>query len=140
MDVARRRVRMAMPMGALLAMLSMTAGCASVTRGTYETMVIDSEPQGAKVRSSQGWTCVTPCSMKIKRKGDFIVWVTKEGFVEATATVSSSVDSPGAAGMAGNVLLGGVIGAAVDAGSGAMRSHQPNPLMLRLVPRDEASA
>lgn len=54
MDVARRRVRMAMPMGALLAMLSMTAGCASVTRGTYETMVIDSEPQGAKVRSSQG--------------------------------------------------------------------------------------
>jgi len=125
--------------GTMTALLAATGGCASMTRGTYESMVIDSDPQGANVRSSQGWTCDTPCSMQVKRKGDFIVWVTKEGFVEATATVTSSVDSTGAAGMAGNVLIGGIIGAAVDAGSGAARSHKPNPLILRLIPIEPAT-
>jgi len=38
--------------------------------------------------------------------------------------------------MAGNVLLGGVIGAGVDAGTGAMHSHKPNPLVVELTPID----
>ena len=38
--------------------------------------------------------------------------------------------------MAGNVLLGGVIGAGVDAGTGAMHSRKPNPLVVELTPID----
>jgi hypothetical protein len=34
--------------------------------------------------------------------------------------------------MAGNVLLGGFIGAGVDAGTGAMHSHKPNPLKVTM--------
>ncbi len=34
--------------------------------------------------------------------------------------------------MAGNVLLGGLIGAGIDAGSGAMYEHKPNPLNVQL--------
>ena len=36
--------------------------------------------------------------------------------------------------MAGNVLLGGLIGAAVDPSSGAMNDLLPNPVEVRLVP------
>jgi len=39
----------------------------------------------------------------------------------------------GAAGMAGNVILGGLIGAAVDAGSGAMKDLKPNPVKVTMV-------
>jgi hypothetical protein len=36
--------------------------------------------------------------------------------------------------MAGNIVLGGLIGAAVDAGSGAMKELKPNPIVVKLVP------
>ena len=39
--------------------------------------------------------------------------------------------------MAGNVLLGGVIGAGIDASTGAMHSHKPNPLRVTLNPEVE---
>lgn len=34
--------------------------------------------------------------------------------------------------MAGNVVVGGLIGAAVDAGSGAMKDLKPNPIQVNL--------
>jgi hypothetical protein len=40
----------------------------------------------------------------------------------------------GGAGMAGNVILGGLIGAVVDANSGATRELVPNPLRVTLEP------
>ena len=40
----------------------------------------------------------------------------------------------GAAGMAGNIVLGGLIGAAVDAGTGATKQLKPNPVKVTLVP------
>ena len=58
----------------------------------------------------------------------------KEGYETVRASITSSIDTGGAAGMAGNVLLGGIIGAGVDAGTGAMHSHKPNPLLVKLVP------
>ncbi len=36
--------------------------------------------------------------------------------------------------MAGNVLVGGLIGAGVDAISGATKDLKPNPVNVRLVP------
>lgn len=40
----------------------------------------------------------------------------------------------GGAGMAGNVILGGLIAAAVDANSGATQDLVPNPLVVHLTP------
>ena len=34
--------------------------------------------------------------------------------------------------MAGNLFVGGIIGAGIDAGTGAMHSHRPNPLVVEL--------
>lgn len=34
--------------------------------------------------------------------------------------------------MAGNLIFGGLVGAAVDGGTGAMHEHKPNPLHVHL--------
>lgn len=47
--------------------------------------------------------------------------------------MQSEISGAGAAGMAGNVLIGGVIGAGVDAGTGATKDLRPNPLSVQLV-------
>ena len=113
------------------------SGCATVTRGSKEAFAIETDPVGAKadVTDARGMvSCHTPCSVKVKRRGPLHIVITKEGYEVLRTTISSSIDGGGAAGMAGNVLVGGLIGAAVDAGSGAMHSHKPNPLVAKLVP------
>ncbi|HHN78272.1 MAG TPA: PEGA domain-containing protein, partial [Phycisphaerales bacterium] len=110
------------------------AGCATITRGTTDTLVITSEPPNADVRLSNGLTCRTPCSLAVKRNQNLVVKITREGYEPVEATVTPKVAGAGAAGMAGNVVLGGLIGAAVDAGSGAMYDLVPNPLHVKLVP------
>ncbi|HEX7036588.1 MAG TPA: PEGA domain-containing protein [Pseudomonadales bacterium] len=118
------------------ALMVLSTGCATITRGTNEAFAIQTDPAGADARLSNGLSCVTPCSVKVKRRGDFVVTITKDGYETVNASVSSSVDGGGAAGMAGNVILGGIIGAGVDAGTGAMHSHKPNPLVVKLTPLD----
>lgn len=130
-----RRRTAALAAVALLAAL-LSTGCATITRGSTEAFVIETKPAGAEAKLSNGLYCTTPCSIKVKRRGDFVVTLTKKGYETVTATVTSSVDGGGAAGMAGNVILGGIVGAGVDAGTGAMHSHKPNPLVVELVPID----
>lgn len=109
-------------------------GCASITRGTSEVFVIQTTPVGASVALSNGLSCTSPCSLKVKRRGDFVVTISKDGYETVTSNISSSIDTGGGAAMAGNVILGGVIGAGIDAGTGAMHSHKPNPLVVTLKP------
>jgi hypothetical protein len=46
--------------------------------------------------------------------------------------VAAEIGGGGGAAMAGNVFVGGIIGAGIDAGTGAMYEHKPNPLMVTL--------
>jgi len=48
--------------------------------------------------------------------------------------VTTRIAGAGAAGFAGNILIGGVVGMAVDAASGATLEHYPNPVMMKMVP------
>ena len=57
-----------------------------------------------------------------------------EGYKTATVTVSHKTSNGGAAGVAGNVLLGGVIGLGVDLATGASQDLTPNPVTLKLEP------
>jgi hypothetical protein len=109
-------------------------GCATVTRDTTELLVVDSTPSGAKVRLSNGMSGKTPATFRLPRKDAVVVSVEREGFEPATVDVRPQVADGGAAGMAGNILAGGLIGAAVDAGSGAMMDLTPNPVYVALAP------
>ena len=120
-------------LGVLISILVVSSGCATITRGSSEAFAIESDPAGATAKLSNGLVCQTPCSVSVKRRGDFSVVFEKEGYETLTATVTSSIDGAGSAGMAGNVLVGGLIGAGVDAGTGAMHSHKPNPLSVKMI-------
>jgi len=119
--------------GFALALLVFINGCASVTRGTKDTLVVESEPSGAKVRLSTGQEGRTPTSFQLPRKNAFDVYIEKDGYEPLTVHVSSQISGKGGAGLAGNVLVGGVIGLGVDALTGAAKDLKPNPIKVNLV-------
>lgn len=135
------------------------AGCASVTRGVDETMTFDSVPPGATMRSVfdtycgacmvdsvatapaendpppvPGPACITPCSIVVPRNKALIATFTKDGYEPETVNIRWKVAGTGAAGFAGNVILGGAIGLVIDAGTGAALDHTPNPAVAILRP------
>jgi hypothetical protein len=107
-------------------------GCATITRGTSDTLQIQSDPSGARADLSTGHTCTTPCAIKLPRRSTGIVKIYKEGYETIEVAFTNQISGAGGAGMAGNVIFGGIIGAGVDAGTGAMFDLVPNPISVRL--------
>lgn len=126
---------------AVLCAAGSLAACATVTRGSKDAWVVNTEPSGAKVETSNGHQCPsTPCAIKISRKAEFTATITKPGYKPATVSVTHKTATAGAAGVAGNVLLGGVIGLGVDVATGASQDLTPNPVNLKLEPVDVVAA
>ncbi|MEO1034784.1 MAG: hypothetical protein AAFX44_04400 [Pseudomonadota bacterium] len=84
-------------------------------------------------------TAKSPASFTLARKGEYRVEIAKDGYAPASVDIRNEVSGGGSAGMAGNVLVGGLIGAGVDAGSGAMLDLTPNPVELELEAVDAVS-
>lgn len=127
-------------LAAALVALSVAA-CGSVTRGTSELVAFTSEPPGASIATTTNRFCpATPCALDIPRSEEFDVTFAKPGFRPQTVPVRTKVVGTGAAGFAGNVLAGGVIGMSVDAYTGAAMDHTPNPVAITLVPEALPSA
>ncbi len=110
------------------------SGCATITRGTTDQLQIVSDPSGADVRTSMGPTCITPCTLQVSRKDEFTVTVSKPGYIAENVPVKTQVAGNGAAGFAGNVLFGGIVGMGTDAYTGATLEHVPNPVTVSLRP------
>lgn len=117
---------------ALLALAFGLGGCASITRGTSEQVQFNSDPPGAEMRTSTGLVCTTPCALPIPRKDEFVATFTKAGYRTETIPVGTAMQGGGAVAIAGNVIIGGVIGGVVDASSGATLDHVPNPVNVSL--------
>lgn len=123
--------------GALAIACASLGACATVTRGTSTNWEVASTPPGARVETSHGHTCAaTPCSIRMPRKSQFVATLTKDGYKPATVSVDNRVSTGGGVAVAGNVLVGGVIGAVVDGSSGAMLDLTPNPATVVLEPAD----
>ena len=117
-----------------IALAAMLGACATITRGTTDQVQINSNPPEAQARTSMGFTCITPCTLQSGRKDEFTVIITKPGYHTVEVPVTTRVAPGGAAGFAGNVLLGGVVGMAADAATGATLEHFPNPVTVTLMP------
>ena len=111
----------------------LVSGCATITRGSEDVLQIVTQPSGAQVKTSNGMSCAsTPCALKMPRRSDLVVTISKPRCQTAQVNVTHRTADAGAAGMAGNVLVGGLIGLAVDAGSGATQELVPNPVTVNL--------
>jgi hypothetical protein len=119
---------------ALVALAFIASGCATITRGTTDQIQIHSSPPEAQARTSMGFTCITPCTLQTSRKDEFSVLISKPGYHTVEVPVRTQVAGAGAAGFAGNIILGGVVGMAADAATGATLEHFPNPVTVTLTP------
>ncbi|MDZ7628479.1 MAG: hypothetical protein U5J99_08775 [Parvularculaceae bacterium] len=134
-----------MKIALLLTAMAATAGCATVIRGTKETSRFESTPSGALVMVESistdklgPFTCVTPCELELKRKREWNVVFTLDGYKPVTGQLVPKLTGGGVASGAGNVIAGGIIGIGVDAGTGANLDLRPNPMIAKLAPVDSA--
>lgn len=123
--------------GAVLAASAfVVSGCATVIKGTDETISVATEPAGATctlVREGKtvGVINPTPGTVEVDRDKDDI----SVNCILADHEDSSEVISSEFTGYTlGNVILGGGIGAAVDAASGA-NSEYPDSVTVVMVPK-----
>jgi hypothetical protein len=115
--------------------------CATVVRGTSETAQFESTPSGAEVAAESisedklgPYNCVTPCQLELKRKRTWRVDFKLEGYKPVSGLLKPVVTGGGVAAGAGNVLIGGLIGIGIDAGTGANMDLRPNPMIAELEP------
>jgi hypothetical protein len=121
----------------ILALCALVGGCASVARGTTENISLASTPAGAEAQISGldvPTACVTPCAVLVKRNADITVTFQKDGFEPQMVQLTKEIQGSGAAGFAGNLLVGGLVGMGVDAVTGAATDHKPNPVIVTLQP------
>lgn len=103
---------------------SLVVGCASITGSKNQPVSVQAvhngnslEGVGCSLTNDKGtWFVKTPGSTTIQKSGqDLVVTCSKDGIPTGSTTVSSSANG----GVWGNILLGGLIGYAVDASTGA---------------------
>ena len=117
-----------MKIGATLAFLAILSlsGCATITTGTTQSILVDTRPIGAVCRFSRsdrevGVVNPTPGMLFITKDGaPLTVTCTKSGYYPNTGALRANFQP-----MAfGNILLGGIVGIVVDAASGADRKYE----------------
>jgi hypothetical protein len=100
------------------------AGCASITGSTDQTVSVDARDQQTQVTGASceldndkgKWFVSAPGSTRIARSNeDLVVTCQKDGLDPGVVVVESQTKGS----MAGNILFGGLIGAAIDHSSGA---------------------
>lgn len=127
-------------LGAALVAVSSLSACATITRGTHQKFEVKTVPPGADVTLSTGMTCKSPCRLKLRRKEEFTVRIEMAGYQPVDVQVESKMHAGGGAALAGNVLIGGIVGGVLDGTNGSLRDLKPNPIEVTLVPIDAASA
>jgi hypothetical protein len=108
-------------------------GCATLTNGTTQKIPVNTTPHGATAKNQDGVSCITPCDLKLKRKQDHIITISKEGFENQSVTCKHVLISKVA--VVGYILLPlGFIGAVVDAANGSLYRLTPDSISLELNP------
>ena len=99
-----------------LATLTLLAGCATLTSPSTERINVSSNSPKQFTATLDGVPFTVPGSVSVKRDGDEkVIITTEEGCAQAT-TVNKEIDTI----FWGNIIIGGILGSATDAGSGKM--------------------
>jgi len=124
----------------LVATAILTSSCATVVKGGSQAITVKTDPPGAACElirkgTTLGLVNPTPGTAQIgKGAGALDITCKKQGYLDATLSLSSSVQGW----TFGNIILGGIVGIVVDAGSGAMHEYQPEVSMTLLPERFES--
>lgn len=117
-----------------LAVLALTSGCATVIKGTTQSVPISSDPPGAEILVDGQYVGTTPSDVELKRKRDHLVVVQKKDFAPRSVPVVKNVGGA----VWGNIIAGGLIGWGVDAASGAQNNLSPKTIFVKLEPAEDS--
>lgn len=115
------------------------AGCSSIVEGTSQQIMVNANPPGAECglyREGMRIATVQSPGIALVQKTKHPIWVVcvKPGYEQATYFNRS-----GAAGAtAGNIILGGGIGWAIDSATGADNKYD-SPVNITMVPAQGAT-
>ena len=92
--------------------------CGSIVNGSKQSVGFSSSPDGATVSIDGMPRGRTPITIELERDEDHTVRITLPGYYPYSATLTHSVSGW----VWGNLLMGGIIGLAVDASTGGFMS------------------
>lgn len=110
---------------------TLLGGCASIINGSKQTVKINSQPAGASVKIDGDATGVTPAKVELSRKTSHLVAITLNGYKPYEITLEPHFNGL----TLGNILIGGIIGMAIDGSTGAGNTLQPeevNPVLQKV--------
>lgn len=116
-------------------LLATTAACATVVGGTTQEVYVDTEPKGATCTVNRQGTAIgfikpTPGKTTLSRSKETVTLACNlEGYEQSNEVLVSSFTGA----TVGNILLGGLVGVAIDAASGANNKY-PERVMVILTP------
>lgn len=104
-------------------------GCATLTSSTVQSININSNPSGAKVYIDGEDRGTTPQKVDLKRKENHVVKIELAGYQPHEIKLTKKVNGW----VWGNIIFGGLIGLAIDAGTGAMYKLSQEEINVQLV-------
>jgi hypothetical protein len=118
----------------ILAFALVLVGCATITKGTTQTIAVDTPGvAGATctIQTQSGPRGLTTPGNVVLDKGSspLPIQCTKECYTIGSSIIPSNTETMAA----GNVLLGGIIGLGVDAATGAMNKY-PDIVTVAMMP------
>ena len=124
----------------VLAFALVLVGCATITKGTTQTIAIDTPgvPGATCTIQTQSGPrgLTTPGNVTLdKGSSPLPITCTKECYVMGSSIIPSNTEAMAA----GNVILGGVIGLGVDAATGAMNKY-PDLVTVAMTPDPACAA
>ena len=117
--------------------LMSVSGCSTLTTGNSQSITINTDPTGATCTLSRKGTSIaivnpTPGTVTVdKSRNDITVLCKKDGYQDGAGVFDSKFQAM----TFGNIIFGGIIGLAIDAGSGAINKY-PSMLSINLVPTE----
>jgi hypothetical protein len=111
-------------------------GCATMTKGTTQSIAINSSPSGATVIIDGMPMGQTPLTISLARSSNHSGVLSLAGYDDAAFTITRKFTNT----TFGNILFGGLIGVGVDAASGANYDLTPDSIYATLGRREQGLA
>jgi hypothetical protein len=118
-----------------VALVGLTAGCASIMSGSNQEVTFNSSPDGATVAIDGRVIGKTPITTMLKKKSGQTLTFSKNDYMPLTMQLETQIDGW----FWGNIVIGGLFGSTTDGLSGAVNEYSPNQYMVTLQPSGSTS-
>ncbi len=121
----------------VLGLAAILIGCASIVSGTKQSVQLSSTPAAAKVKIERSvvgqrisvWEGSTPATVKLKRKFEYLVTISMEGYKTSEVALENGTNGW----VWANLVSWGLIGIIVDFVNGSAKKLQPDEVNMQLV-------